>query len=111
MKITFDGICKQGVKRSVTFPLRNPPVVTLFVLPYIVTSRTDFKLGNILEDGLEELFLNHHIMKNLRNGNIEVCGNCRFYKKCGGDRNASFVAYGSFLKKDPGCWFTNNTEG
>ncbi|OGR63021.1 MAG: hypothetical protein A2X31_00465 [Elusimicrobia bacterium GWB2_63_22] len=69
-----------------------------------LTSRADFRLGNILEDGLENLFLNHPVMKDLRAGRIEVCGACGYYDKCGGDRNASFVETGSFLKKDPGCW-------
>lgn len=67
-----------------------------------VTSRADFKLGNILEQGLESLFLDHLIMKALRAGAIEGCGSCGFYDRCGGDRNASFVAYGSFLKKTTG---------
>ena len=69
-----------------------------------VSSRTDFRLGKILESGLEELFLRHPIMKELRDGNIEGCGACRFYDRCGGDRNAAYSAYGSFLEKDPGCW-------
>lgn len=69
-----------------------------------VSSRTDYKLGSILESGLEELFLRHSVMKELRNGNIEGCGDCRYYDRCGGDRNASYAAYGSFFKKDPGCW-------
>lgn len=69
-----------------------------------VTSRADFILGNILESGLEDLFLSHPVMKALRAGHIEICGACRFYDRCGGDRNASFAEYGSFLKKDPGCW-------
>ena len=69
-----------------------------------LTSRADFKLGNILDDGLEDLFLNHPVMKDLRAGRIEGCGTCGYLDRCGGDRNASFVAHGSFLKKDPGCW-------
>jgi radical SAM protein with 4Fe4S-binding SPASM domain len=69
-----------------------------------LTSRADFKLGNILEEGLGNLFLNHPIMKDLRARRVEVCGICEYYDRCGGDRNASFVEYGSFLKKDPGCW-------
>jgi radical SAM protein with 4Fe4S-binding SPASM domain len=69
-----------------------------------VTSRTDFRLGNILEEGLENLFLRHPVMKALRDREIEVCGSCVHYDNCGGDRNASFAATGSFLKKDPGCW-------
>lgn len=69
-----------------------------------VTSRTDFRLGNILEEGLESLFLDHPIMRALREREIEGCGSCEHYERCGGDRNASFAATGSFLKKDPGCW-------
>jgi radical SAM protein with 4Fe4S-binding SPASM domain len=69
-----------------------------------VTSRTDFRLGNVLKDGLEELFLRHPLMKALRDGAIEGCGDCEHYADCGGDRNASFAATGSFLKKDPACW-------
>lgn len=69
-----------------------------------VTSRTDFRLGNILEEGLENLFLKHPVMRALRNREIEGCGSCVHYDNCGGDRNASFAATGSFLKKDPGCW-------
>lgn len=69
-----------------------------------VSSRADFGLGNILNDGLEELFLRHPVMKDLRDGNIEGCVGCRFYDRCGGDRNAAYAAYGSFLRKDPGCW-------
>lgn len=71
-----------------------------------VSSRTDFRLGSILETSLEKLFLEHPVMKDLRAGKIEGCGSCRFYDSCGGDRNASFAAYGSFLKKDPGCWLS-----
>jgi MoaA/NifB/PqqE/SkfB family radical SAM enzyme len=69
-----------------------------------VSSRSEFILGNILEDGLEPLFLSHPIMKSLRDRKIEGCGNCVHYEHCGGDRNASFAATGSFLKKDPACW-------
>ncbi len=69
-----------------------------------VGSRADFRLGSILETGLEELFLRHPLMKDLRDGKIEGCGSCGCYDRCGGDRNAAFAEYGSFLKKDPGCW-------
>ncbi len=69
-----------------------------------VSSRADFKLGNILEDGLEQLFLQHPVMKDLRKGKIEVCGSCPHYKNCGGDRNISFATTGSFFKPDNGCW-------
>lgn len=75
-----------------------------------VSSRADFLLGNILKTGLEELFLNHPVMRDLRAGKIEGCGVCRYYDTCGGDRNASFAAYGSFFKKDPGCWFLGTKD-
>lgn len=69
-----------------------------------VTSRADFRLGNVVKDGLEKLFLDHPLMRDLRAGRIDGCGACAHYDRCGGDRNASFVEYGSFLKKDPCCW-------
>jgi len=69
-----------------------------------VSSRTDYKLGNIHDEGLENLFLKHPLMKALRDRKIEGCGSCPHYEDCGGDRNASFAATGSFLAKDPGCW-------
>jgi MoaA/NifB/PqqE/SkfB family radical SAM enzyme len=69
-----------------------------------VSSRSEFILGSILEAGLEKLFLGHPIMKALRARKIEGCGDCVHYGCCGGDRNASFAATGSFLKKDPACW-------
>lgn len=69
-----------------------------------VSSRTDFRLGNILDEGLEALFLRHPVMQALRDREIEGCGTCIHYDHCGGDRNASYAATGSFLKKDPGCW-------
>jgi len=69
-----------------------------------VTSRADFILGNIFAEGLENLFLRHPIMNQLRAGHIRGCGSCRFYDRCGGDRNASYVVHGSFMEIDPGCW-------
>lgn len=69
-----------------------------------VSSRAEYKLGNILEEGLEKLFLHNPVMKDLRAGKIEVCGTCPHYKNCGGDRNISFATTGSFLKPDNGCW-------
>lgn len=69
-----------------------------------VTSRADFALGNVLESGLEELFLRHPLMNSLRDREIDGCGSCEHYDVCGGDRNAAFAATGSFLTKDPGCW-------
>lgn len=69
-----------------------------------VSSRTEPTLGNILESGLEELFLQHPTMSSLREGRVEICGSCVYYTRCGGDRNAAYAETGNFLAKDPGCW-------
>ena len=69
-----------------------------------VSSRVNFKLGNILEEGLESLFLRHPLMEAFRDRKIEGCGSCVHFEHCGGDRNSSYVTTGSFLRKDPGCW-------
>jgi len=69
-----------------------------------VSSRSDFILGNVKKKGLKNLFLKNSIMKKLRRGKIEICGQCEYYKRCGGDRNMSYFHHGDFFKVDPGCW-------
>ena len=69
-----------------------------------VSSRTNFILGNVLTEGLESLFLKHPLMKQFRKGNIQGCGQCEYFARCGGDRNVSFSANGDFLGFDHGCW-------
>lgn len=69
-----------------------------------VSSRSGFILGNIFEKGMENLFLNHPLMRSLRNGEINGCGGCEFYRRCGGNRTAAYAASGSFLAADPACW-------
>jgi MoaA/NifB/PqqE/SkfB family radical SAM enzyme len=72
-----------------------------------VSSRISMSLGNVLEEGLEKLFLKHPVMKRLRRGKIEECGSCVNFRQCRGDRNASYGAYGHFFGPDPGCWLLN----
>jgi radical SAM protein with 4Fe4S-binding SPASM domain len=69
-----------------------------------VSSRADYILGNVLAEGLSSLFLKHPVMKSLRNREINGCGDCMYYSRCGGDRNISYATTGSFLEKDKGCW-------
>lgn len=69
-----------------------------------VSSRVNFIVGSVLNEGLENLYINNPTMKALQAGEINGCRDCRFFGVCGGDRNASFGAYGSFFEKDPGCW-------
>lgn len=69
-----------------------------------ISSRADAVIGNVLTDGLENLFFNNAVLRNLRQANIRKCGRCPHYRRCGGSRNASYAATGSFLEADPGCW-------
>lgn len=69
-----------------------------------VSSRANYVVGNVLEEGLQNLFFNHPLMKDLRHGNVKGCGECMYYSRCGGDRNISYATTGSFLEKDKGCW-------
>lgn len=69
-----------------------------------VSSRTSTSLGNVLEDSMEKLFLRHPVMRRLRNGDIEGCGECVHFAKCRGDRNISFSEFGHFFGPDTGCW-------
>lgn len=72
---------------------------------YIVaSSRSKVRLGHVIHEGLEEIFINNPIYQALRSGKVEVCGSCPLYNVCGGDRNAAFAASGNFLGPDPGCW-------
>ena len=75
-----------------------------------VSSRSDYILGDVLKDGLEDLFLNHPVMKSLRNGEIDTCGTCPFYARCGGDRNVAYAVHGSFFAPDPQCWILTKTR-
>lgn len=69
-----------------------------------VSSRISYTLGSVIDEGLENLFLNHPVMKSLRKGEIAGCGQCEHYSRCGGDRNMSFAITGNFLSQDIGCW-------
>ncbi len=69
-----------------------------------VSSRTNYVLGDLLKEGLENLFFNSPIMDDLRKDKIDKCGKCQHYRQCGGDRNAAFAVTKNFLSSDPGCW-------
>jgi radical SAM protein with 4Fe4S-binding SPASM domain len=111
---------KFGILSSTNAPLMNAihPVLgkrqkfdESIVIDYqgnmLVSSRSRVKMGKVIEEGLENLFFNHPIMKQLRTKKIEGCSDCKHFKFCGGDRNSSYVEYGNFFQKDPGCWITN----
>jgi MoaA/NifB/PqqE/SkfB family radical SAM enzyme len=70
----------------------------------LVSSRSRVPVGNILSDGLENLWTNSRIIADLRSGKRSACFRCSDFNYCGGDRNAAYFDTGSFLGMDPGCW-------
>lgn len=76
----------------------------------LASSRSKLRLGHVLHEGLENLFLNNPIYKDIRLGKVDICGDCELYSVCGGDRNAAYAATGNFLGFDPGCWKTINNK-
>ncbi|MGZ3774079.1 MAG: hypothetical protein ACXVCY_08635 [Pseudobdellovibrionaceae bacterium] len=124
LKEAFTEILKQsalyGIKTKTEGPLynliypglgRNGRFWESLVIDYqgnlVASSRSGLKIGSVLNETLENLFLKNPLLEKLRKGEIEVCGDCRFFNVCGGDRNAAFATYGNFLGPDPGCWFNN----
>lgn len=71
------------------------------------SSRCDLVLGDVLEDGLANLFFNNGILKSLRAGQVAGCSNCSLNQKCGGDRSYAYATTGDFLGMDRGCWKLN----
>ncbi|MBI3535194.1 MAG: hypothetical protein HY072_06890 [Deltaproteobacteria bacterium] len=70
----------------------------------LASSRSRIILGDILEEGLEKIFLTHPLLTSVRKGEIETCGSCKSLRRCGGDRNAAYAETGNYLSLDPGCW-------
>lgn len=70
----------------------------------LASSRSRLVLGHVFKDGIENILLSHPVLKAIRRGEIEVCGACPYYQRCGGDRNAAYAYSGNYLGPDPGCW-------
>lgn len=67
------------------------------------------KVGNLLEDDLEDLWRNNELLNNLRDKKILEghCGTCKSHNICGGCRARAYNYFGDILAPDPGC--INNT--
>ncbi|MES2856990.1 MAG: radical SAM protein, partial [Bdellovibrionota bacterium] len=63
----------------------------------LASSRSRLILGDVFTDGLEKIFLSHPLLVKLRKGEIDECGTCPDFRKCGGDRNAAYAETGNFL--------------
>lgn len=77
---------------------------------YLASSRSRLALGSVLSEGLENIFLNHPMLRSLRRQEVKVCGSCPHYAVCGGDRNAAYAHSGDFLGADPGCWLVKQPK-
>ena len=116
-------MAKHGVKSHVQGPLyhllmpglgRNARFWESIVIDYqgylLASSRSRIRLGHVLHEGLESVFLHNEMMKKLRARKVDGCGQCDHFAVCGGDRNAAFSATGDFLAKDPGCWIGSENK-
>lgn len=126
LKKAFEDIlinsARTGIRSSTEHPLMNLIHPTLgkkqrfyesIIIDYkgnlLVSSRSRFELGSVLNNNLENLFLKNSLRQKLKNDEIEDCSKCPHFNYCGGDRNASYAEYGNFFKKDPGCWIDIKT--
>jgi radical SAM protein with 4Fe4S-binding SPASM domain len=67
------------------------------------------KLGNILDDDFENLWVNHKVLLELRDKKgIAGCATCTYCNFCGGCRARAYGYFGDYLSPDPGC--INNKE-
>ena len=62
------------------------------------------KIGNVLKDDFEHLWLNNPILQELRNKDaLEGCSNCEYRYYCGGCRARAYGYLNNYLAPDPGC--------
>lgn len=76
------------------------------IYPCVFFPRVEkYRIGNILEDDFEELWLNNEILKQLRNKDILKgnCGKCSYRYYCGGCRARAANYFDDHLSPDPGC--------
>ncbi|MFX0199742.1 MAG: radical SAM protein, partial [Candidatus Hodarchaeota archaeon] len=65
------------------------------------------KLGNLLEEDLEDLWVNHKLLNYIRRRDElkGACGHCTYNFLCGGCRYTAFIIKGDWLAADPSCPF------
>lgn len=65
------------------------------------------KLGNLLEEDLEDLWVNNGLLNHIRRRDElkGACGRCTFNPICGGCRYTAYVINGDWLAADPSCPF------
>ncbi len=70
------------------------------------------KLGNLLEEDLEDLWVNNELLNYIRRRDElkGACGRCTYNSICGGCRYTAYVVNGDWLAADPSCPFGPSTE-
>jgi len=65
------------------------------------------KLGNLLEQSLEEIWVQNELLNRIRNrkGLKGSCKICAYNELCGGCRYTAYIAHGDWLAPDPSCPF------
>lgn len=65
------------------------------------------KLGNLIEEDLEDLWVNNDLLKYIRRRDElkGACGRCVYNGICGGCRYTAYVINGDWLAADPSCPF------
>jgi radical SAM protein with 4Fe4S-binding SPASM domain len=65
------------------------------------------KLGNLLNEDLEDLWINNKLLNYIRRRDElkGSCGNCNYNSICGGCRYTAFIVNGDWLEADPSCPF------
>ncbi|MGF3554418.1 MAG: radical SAM protein [Thermoplasmatota archaeon] len=62
------------------------------------------KIGNILNDDFEKLWINNKVLQNLRNKDLlKGCNTCNYRYYCGGCRARAYGYSNDYLAPDPGC--------
>lgn len=70
------------------------------------------KLGNLLEEDLENLWVNNELLNYIRRRNElkGACGSCTYNLICGGCRYTAYIVNGDWLAADPSCPFGPSSE-
>lgn len=65
----------------------------------------DVRLGNLMENDLEDIWKNNQLLNILRNKEILEghCGECESHNICGGCRARAYNYFNDILAPDPGC--------
>lgn len=79
----------------------NGDIYPCVFFPHIDSMR----VGNILRDDFEDVWINSRLLRRLRNKDIlkDECGSCENRYVCGGCRARALSYFGDELAPDPGC--------